>query len=121
MKIFLKILKGFLMFMGVLFILQISLLAYLWFADPFNIRPMMSGQTIIPSSGTSITDQHPSLTSDQENLLNSVGIDPASLPAEIDAETENCLRSKVSPERAAEIEAGATPTPFELIKAKDCF
>ena len=108
------------MFMGVLFILQLSLLAYLWFADPFNIRPMLSNQTIDLLPSAPGADQHPILTPDQENFLNSVGINPANLPTEIDKETEDCLRSKVSPERAAEIEAGATPTAMELLKAREC-
>lgn len=108
------------MFTGILFILQIGLLAYLWFADPFQIRPMLSNPSMNVLPKSSGTDQNPGLSAEQESFLTSIGIDPASLPTEIDEETESCLRSKVSPERAAEIEAGATPTPLEIFKAKEC-
>lgn len=126
MKLLLKILQYLLMFFGVLFLIQVILIAWLWFADPFNVRSILqggqpNGQTQTGQDSESTQDKHPLLTPEQEETVESFGIDPSTLPTELTAEQEQCLLDAVGEERAAEIEAGAEPTAMELIRAQTCF
>ncbi|MFH1047503.1 MAG: hypothetical protein V1738_04325 [Patescibacteria group bacterium] len=136
MKTFFKLLQYLLMFFGVLFIGEMIFIGWLWFADPFGIKAVLSGNvdtavsdsaessvsgtTPMPVVSAPTTDKHPLLSPEQEALAESLGIDPASLPAEITPEMETCLKAAVGEQRAAEIYAGATPTPFEIILARNC-
>lgn len=121
-------LKIFLMALGALFLVILGLLAYLWFADPFGLKPLLTGadKKIERTVGGDAqatdaeTDLNPLLTDEQEAVLESLGIDVETLPTEIDAETERCLRDSVGEKRAAEIESGGAPTVMELFKAKKC-
>lgn len=128
MRWILAALKIFLMAMGALFLVILGLLAYLWFADPFGLKPLLTGadkkieRTVggdTQATGTE-TDLNPLLTAGQEAVLESLGVDVETLPTEIDAETERCLRDAVGEKRAAEIEGGDAPTVMELFKAKKC-
>ncbi|MGB0757047.1 MAG: hypothetical protein ACPGO5_01185 [Patescibacteria group bacterium] len=77
-----------------------------------------------PSEVSDITqprgDQDSLLNTEQEAMLESVGIDPALIPTTITPELENCLRDAVGEERSAAIEAGAQPTTAELLQAAQC-
>jgi hypothetical protein len=130
MKTLLKILQIFLMTMGVIFLILIGVAAYVIIADPFGIRDLMkpadvtieaegAGETE-GAEGAGVVDKNPLLTPQQEAFAESIGIDPATLPTEVTPEMESCLIEAVGEERAAEIQAGATPTPFEIFKAKGC-
>ena len=62
-------------------------------------------------------------TPEEENIIRSIGIDPAKVPTnseEVTPELANCLINAVGETRATEIEAGATPTTLEIIKASNC-
>jgi hypothetical protein len=128
MKTFLTILKIFLMTMGVIFLILLGIVAYIIFADPFGLRDLMKPADTVsevmdgemPPAPSGATDKNPLLTPEQEAFAESVGIDPATLPTEITPEMENCLIDAVGAERAAEIQAGATPSPIEIFKAKGC-
>ncbi|HZJ42088.1 MAG TPA: hypothetical protein VFD51_03750 [Patescibacteria group bacterium] len=123
MKIFLKILNVFFVFLGVIFFLIIVALSYLWIADPFNIKPMF--MTTEDSIGNEYEDSanidaHPLLNDSQESMLKSAGINPASLPREITPELEACVVDKIGEARTREIVAGATPSVSEVIQAQTC-
>lgn len=124
-KILLSIIKGILMFFGVIFIILVVVVAYLVIADPFDLKkyfvffshpPVVSSE----SSQTSETYDNPLLTNEQEQTLRNIGIDPASLPTEITPEMEACFTRALGEDRVKEVVAGATPTPLELLKAKSC-
>lgn len=120
MKTLLTVLKVFLMAMGVIFLIILGIAAYLIVADPFGIRDIMKPAGAMSAADGAAEDKNPLLTPQQEAFAESVGIDPASLPSEITPEMESCLIDAVGAERAAEIQAGAAPTPFEILKAKGC-
>ncbi len=140
-----KIITWFFLSLGVIFFGLILLAAYLWFADPWGIKPFImqdrvdSAQSnrVVPvvtditpgevstKSTTSaavndVNDKHPALTSGQEDALELIGVDPSVLPNEITAEQEACFATKLGAERVAAIKAGATPEVLEIFKAKEC-
>jgi len=126
MKTFLKIIKGFFMFLGVIFFIILLFVAYLWFFDPLNIKPVLfsssTGQTIVIDSDDRRPDfdAHPLLDNTQEKMLESVGINPSSLPAEITPEMEACFAEALGGKRVTEIKNGDPVSIQDVIKAKDC-
>ncbi len=134
MKHFLTI---FFVTLGVIFFVILCLLAYLWFADPFELRPLItemkpaameSSATTSPVSGEeeSLTpapvanDKNPNLTPAQEDALTLIGIDPAGLPSTITPEQYSCFVRVLGETRVQEIQAGDAPSPIEIFKAKEC-
>lgn len=106
--------------LGVIFFILILIAAYLFFTD---IRPLMTSQEIENSGAVEsvfVEDKHPALSESQEKTLETFGINPANLPTEISTEQEQCFEEKLGSLRVEEIKAGASPTPLEFIKAKDC-
>ena len=67
-----------------------------------------------------VLDKHPLLSSNQEKVLETFGIDPADLPSEISPEQEKCFEEAIGEDRVAEIKAGDTPTFKEFFKSKSC-
>lgn len=138
--------------LGVVFFLLLCAGAYVWFADPFGVRPLVaflrstpapsasSVATHVPNVSPATTttsipgevakveehasvktgDAHPALTPAQEQALQSVGIDPTSLPASITPSQEACFTEKLGASRIAEIKAGGVPTAAELFTARTC-
>ncbi len=141
-----KIITWFFLSLGVIFFGLILLAAYLWFADPWGIKPFImqdrvdstQGSRVVPvvtditpeavsteptttsTVVTDVNDKHPALTSGQEDALELIGVDPSVLPNEITAEQEACFATKLGAERVAAIKAGATPEVLEIFKAKEC-
>ena len=64
---------------------------------------------------------HPSLTNQQEVILESIGIDPQDVPTEISPAQQKCAVDILGEERATEIVTGGTPTVSEIFKVKPCF
>lgn len=118
MKLALKIIRIFLMVMGVIFLLLLGVATYVIVADPFELRGLVGGAR--PDGGTDTSDRNPLLSPEQEAFVESIGIDPATLPQEITPEMESCLIEAVGAERASQIQGGATPSAFEILKAKGC-
>lgn len=136
-----KFLTVFFVVLGVVFFCLLIILAYLFIADPFNLKSLWSvppmSQTVRTSPATTSTtssstqsevgaepttseDRQSALSPAQENALILVGIDPAAVPAEITPEQLACFEARLGRERVAEIQAGAAPTVLEIIKAKEC-
>ncbi|MFH1667510.1 MAG: hypothetical protein ABH884_00595 [Candidatus Komeilibacteria bacterium] len=118
-----KFFKGLLICFGILFIIEIIAIAYLWFADPFDLRKYLEfGATLAMPSVTSTqndTGSNSVMNSAQEAALDSFGID-ASVVQNIDAATQKCLTDAVGQARAKEIIDGAAPNAVDFFKAKDC-
>ena len=130
MKVLLKILNIFFVFLGIIFLILIIGFAYIWIADPFNLKPLIpSGvsplsviKTVTGNSEVEIdnVDKNPLLTEEQEAQLESLGIDPAELPTEITPEMEDCFTQKLGEERTKEIVDGDSPTAIDFFKASSC-
>lgn len=120
MKILFKIVIYLLALIGAI---TVALAAYLYLADPFNLRELMApnySSTPPTSEQTAPSTNQYDLSPAQILFLEKVGIDPSKLPTDISPELEDCLTNAVGEERAQQIKAGAVPTPADLLKAKTC-
>jgi hypothetical protein len=118
--------------LGVLFLCIICAGVYLWFADPYELRPLIEryassdtkvGDTSLQKSITgdeSPSDKHPALTTEQERALESIGVDPATLPTSLTKEQVLCAKSILGEARSQEIQKGAVPTTKELFSIRSC-
>ena len=130
MKTLLKILNWIFVTLGVIFLILIIGISYIWIADPFNLKTMIpSGvspvsviKTITGNSEVKIDniDKNPLLTEEQEAQLESLGIEPADLPTEITPEMERCFTEKLGEERANQIIQGSSPNAVDFLKASSC-
>jgi hypothetical protein len=71
----------------------------------------------VPSDGI---DSNPALNESQETALETVGIDPASLPTSISPKQEACFIELIGLDRVEEIKAGDTPTVTEIFRGRGC-
>ncbi len=123
--------------LGIIFVILIAFLAYLFIADPFNIKPMIFGsfapsaktgdkatvganETMNASSTTPAVSGGFSLSEAQIQALVSFGIDPSVIPSTVSPEMEACFVSALGDARVGEVKAGAVPSAFEFFKAKSC-
>lgn len=138
-----KIFTYFFVTLGVIFFVLLLGLGYVWFADPFGVRPfidmMRANDTDTPTSATVVpnekeagesaeqqtvtpsTDKHPALSPTQESALESIGLDPAKLPQTITPEMETCFTTILGAERVAQIKGGDSPTATEVFKTRSCY
>ena len=144
-----KFLTIFFVSLGVFFFCIILVLAYLWIADPYNIKPFIYntnmtkvenevgivnndspastdfGSAATPATSTEgitagTTNTKGGITEGQKNALQLVGIDPAVLPKNLTPEQEQCFVSNFGQARVNAIKAGALPTPMEVLTGKNC-
>lgn len=120
-----KLINGFFVFLGILFLIIIVILATVYITDGYGIRSLLTGSSSSPSLSGSDTnessDKNSLLSDSQEKMLENIGIDPASLPSKITPEILACFETKLGKERTDEIKSGASPTPLDYAKAKGCF
>ena len=122
-KLVFKILNIFFMLLGIIFLILIT---YLWIVDPFKIKP--EGLTIrtlysaITGNKVAIdnVDKNPLLTEEQEALLESIGVNPSTLPQEITPALQACFVTNLGDERIAQIINGSSPTTTDYFKASSC-
>ncbi|MEK7151837.1 MAG: hypothetical protein AAB523_01840 [Patescibacteria group bacterium] len=120
-------LKTFFTTLGVIFFLTLLTGAYLYIADPFELKPLIKtliGQPTKQVSDTKVesgtTDKNTLLSPEQEKAAEALGIDPAVLPSKITPAMEQCFYEKLGTQRANEIKAGAEPTATDYFKARAC-
>ena len=110
--------------LGVIFFILILLGTYFYITDPLNLKPLLFGtdsvelSAEVDSAGTE--DKNPILSPVQEQALQAIGVDPASVPSEITPEQETCFEAVLGSARVEEIKAGDTPSATEFFKAKEC-
>jgi len=117
----LKILNGFFVVMGVIFsILILGAVAILLLT---GMNPVSTFKAVTGNNATKVdnVDKNPLLTEEQEAQLESLGINPASLPSEITPEMEACFTQKLGVERTNQIKQGDKPTVTDYFKASSCF
>lgn len=122
------------MALGVIFFVLIMAGIYLFVADPFQIKPIIKGfsEQAIPSKtevtpakvqnnidATAVTKKS-ILTPSQEQMLQKIGVDPATIPSTITPTMEKCFYEKLGTKRADEIKAGAQPTATDVFMARSC-
>ncbi len=132
MRFLLRIINRFFVFLGVIFLIFIVVLIYLFVADPFELKPILKMINLdvisknLKSSDQSATstetniDKNPLLNSEQENNLSSFGIDPSALPKEITPEMEKCFRDNLGNEKVDQIIKSGQPDMSDFFKARSC-
>ncbi len=118
--------------LGVAFFVLLLILAYLFIFDPYNLKPFITGENTpaksiqTKSDSTSQTSEVESNTESsnlspaQTKALETVGIDPGTLPQSFTAEQLLCFETILGKTRVEEIKAGATPSFSEFNQAKSC-
>ncbi len=114
MKILLKILKIFFVFLGVIFFIIIIGFSYLWIADPFDIKKFISSEDSFLSVAKNIS-------SGNNNWKIMADIDAVDLPSEISPEMERCFIQKLGEQRVEEIKTGSEINANDYLKANSCF
>jgi len=121
---------------GVLFLLQLIVLSYLFVVDPYNLKPILfpSATTSIvdttsdvssnnlnteESTEESVTEGKTNVTAAQAEALTSVGLDTAAVQS-FTPEQITCFESLLGPARVADIKAGAVPTMSEFYTVREC-
>lgn len=126
---FLKIINWFFVTLGVIFFIVLVALAYVWIADPYNLKPLFMGTDagLVDVStnagvgaGASEQDVNENLNTSQEAALRTVGIDPADVPTEVTPEQEACFIEILGEERVQAIIEGAVPTGAEIFRGRAC-
>jgi hypothetical protein len=112
-------LKKFFMIFGIISFVFVLLLIVLIVAIIF-IKPYGIDITNLVKEPIESDYDHPSLTTKQEDVLKSVGIDPKDIPTEITSEQEKCAIEALGEDRANEIKSGDMPTITEILKLKGC-
>jgi hypothetical protein len=136
-------------FLSLLILILVLAGIIIFFFNPFNLRNKIIGTMInyyfqvesLEKTGTVDTlkektdniinvdpetkmvlpaDKNPLLSEEQEEKLESYGVDVEALPKEITPAMTACFIEKLGEQRTMEIVAGATPGPLEIIKAKSC-
>ena len=121
-----KFLQIFFMTLGVIFFVLLAVGVYLYVADPYGIKPIiknLTGQSApaTKQSGSATADKNPLLSPTQEQALEKIGIDPATLPSKITPAMTECFYAKLGDKRANEIKNGAQPTVSDYFTARSCF
>lgn len=123
-----KLFTYFFVTLGVIFFILLCATAYVWFADPFGIRPLVEMITegradngVQKTVSGSEVDKNPALSPEQEKALETIGIDPAKLPTTLTPEMEVCFTEKLGAARVLEIKGGSEPSPAEVFSARSCY
>jgi hypothetical protein len=121
--------------LGAIFFLILLGLAYFIIADPLNLRPIMmsmyGSENVVENSALSEEGRDATgvevqaredlpINETQASALESVGINPASVPNQFTSEQVTCFVGILGQARVDAIVAGDTPTPSEFYKAKEC-
>ena len=132
-----KVLNYFFVTLGVIFFCLILFSVWFYIADPLNLKPiyqMLTTESVpevqqvdetIPAGDEQptadvVVDRNPALNTEQEQALDSVGIDPASLPTTITPTQQECFIEVLGQARVEEIVSGDTPTATEFFRARGC-
>jgi len=112
--------KKFFMFLGVLFFIIILAIIAIIIIKPYGINVLKIVPALTNKNPTSTYD-HPYLTTEQESILETVGIDTTKIPTKITPNQAECATKILGEGRVKEIVSGDTPSATEIIKAKSCF
>ena len=114
------IFKNILMGLGVVFLIIILLIVTFIIVKPYGIDTIKIISVFLSKNPVSNYD-HPYLTTQQESILESIGIDTKRVPTTVTPELQKCAASILGQTRVNEIMSGGTPTIDEMLKIKSCF
>ena len=83
--------------------------------NPIDIIEFDSSVEIRPD-----VDSHPLLDETQEGYLETIGIDPVTLPAEITPAMQECGLEALGADRVQELLSGSMPTLSDIMNAQHC-
>ena len=114
------VISGAIVLCGVLFIAVI--LGILFFVKPFgiDIQNIPGAMMNANDAATKSTYDHPLLNTDQEILLQNLGVDTKALPASITDAQMSCFTSTLGASRVQEIQNGSAITVTDYFQAKSC-
>ena len=120
MKHPLLVISGIIVLCSVLFVAV--MLGILFFVKPFGIdRQNIPGAMMnTKSTATQSTYDHPLLNTNQETLLQNIGVDTKALPASITDAQMSCFTSTLGASRVQEIQNGSAITVTDYFQAKSC-
>lgn len=115
--------------LGVLFLIQLSLMAWFYLSDPLGLFSDISVTEMV--TGESKAETKDAVTSDATGTKESSSTGPSQAQVEaasqagieiptFTSEQTACFRAVLGDARVNEIIAGAVPSPVELFKAKSC-
>jgi hypothetical protein len=124
----LKIIWGIFAVIG---ILVIAAAAYLWFVDPFHLKPVLFpkaapanvpvvSDNTPPRSPARSTSPAPQLNAQQAAAAASLGVDPNAVAGLLTPATEACAVAAIGQARVDQIKAGAAPSAVDLLQAGNC-
>jgi len=120
MGVLLKIINGFFVSLGVIFLIIIIAGIYLFIADPFGIKPMLSSFGVGLDSISVVKDVISSGGSlDPAQLMEQFNIDPNN-PPEITPAMEQCFTQKLGADRVNAIISGSQIGPADIIAGQSC-
>jgi hypothetical protein len=119
----------FFVILGIVFFILIIAVAYTYTTNKTDLsiqnpetKEENEPKTTSPkdSPATTTEDKNPILSPNQEKALETVGINPSTIPSSFTPEQIQCFEEKLGKERVEEIKNGDTPTATEMIKGKGC-
>jgi hypothetical protein len=116
-KILITIVALIAVFLAVILVIIIYLIA----TKPFGIDVFKIPSALLNRGDAVSSYDHPMLTKDQEVLLESVGVDLATLPTNITPSQEACAIEALGMERVNEIKSGVYPGIGDFLTARKCF
>ena len=102
-----KLLADILIALGIVFILVLIAGAYLYVADPYNLKPLIFGDATQPRAAN--------------EGAGGDAASPAVDPSQITPEQEACAVRILGQARVDEFKAGAQPTAAEYFQARECY
>lgn len=73
------------------------------------------------SSNPTASDKNPLLSSDQERVLENLGVNVDALPKTITPALEQCFIEKLGPDRVNEIKGGSSMSAMDFFQVNGCF
>jgi len=83
----------------------------------------ISGYQPLPTDAPAFEERsfdNPLLNDSQEKTLYDLGVDTSKLPTEVSPTMQQCFVNSLGEARAQELVNGASPTPTDIFKAKNC-
>ncbi len=125
-KLIAKVINIIFVLLGVVFLLIILAVSYIWVVDPWHLK--LDGVTISGIVKTTTgeilpvdnIDKNPLLNEEQEATLETLGVDPATLPTEISPALQKCFTTKLGEARTTQIINGDSLTATDYFKASSC-
>lgn len=107
---------------AIIIIMIVGAIIALILIKPYGVDvTKLPGAYLKMQSGEASSYDHPLLSTEQEIILESIGVDTQTLPTQISPAQEQCAIEALGVERVNQIKQGASPSLDDYLKAQDCF